>query len=1515
MYLDWVLTIVAILIIVFLLYAIYHLVQPNPEGFIVVQTPQQQYSIPELKAVTGRYIRIRPSLNPAADGYLTISQIQVIDINGTNVAFKKGVIATASSFGGSDIDRAYGKLVEVGDIYMLAPGESEGPECVIDGVTFPRNGLTNVFETRNQNSGPEDSATDTEYLEIDLGSNMLITSVIYTGRGDAETRDIVTIDGWKVQLTQVKRNKDIRLEIWNASRVRTYKGLFPCDNPELDKVQTVKIPDTMYGVNLKSSGVFEVKDTINIPNVESFRAFAQPFLNYKLPPTREEDLGASPIVLANAPMIKNIHKIYSSTSIDISNNIFLPILADSPVTFYYDLYAQSGCGKICAQDTNGVKKCTAADPPPYPYCKPNQVTLPGITETLSIEILGRASQEALNEMRDSISYCRLLYLGSPPAIENFVRIHFSTDQTNPIAMKAFLRKDTTTANLPSSATATSALNAQAPPERFCVPDVIQTFRNGQFVTTFSIQNQAWNQAHCTREITCDVLGLIPFASRNFLVSWIANRVVRYKRFVNSLLSNLSAAREELNAANAGVARAEAEQAAAADPRNFTPTENAIVSGSVLVAGLSIATGNPFFALGAAGMIGGISAVKSVIEQFKINKAKIAQAEVQAMYNSVINAGANVNNRVVLSEVSIPLIIPVYIDISSKNALNSLAQQFYEFLGGQFNITYIYDVLPLGSTMLDIRFDLVIHDDMSEISGPINDLKAQYKRIQTATTVSKDILDQSTADYEKELSTLEETSIQSVSNPFKGAVARIFYTGGVKPGNSLCTKGRISSNIRITGMIFDDRAVTSFIPELNGGIPVALGANPGNINFQPTIKYTKNETESLDCRNSDILRRIFNDYIQLVSNVANKYPLLTATPPLDVKKGILFINTVIGASQLTPKSCTLTWTESLYDTTTNIPINPLGGSGGTVAPITRSATFTYTADDSTWYNSELTLSLGGLKLLSASEATAANIMPFNPPLVFTKPLPVRASLENLSNVCPKASCEDVDVLYSLVDQYNSDPTLPGTIMTVTHAFTPNPNQCDVKVSINYDSTIQDIKGDDIRDPVTGITKTVYKTIKKGTVTYDSVGGNLTQGSKSMPYSGIKDNVTLALYTAPDPSTCIYNLANAGVEGSGTSIQSNTPALFTPMIYTNELIKRNEKQLGSSINKIQTDFTQVLGSTKDTLKAYRVDTYRAYGNIYSKNGLGGLCSAKCNDVSIQTMMKDYYNKQLVPGVQIKTFLNIAQTEPTVCEATFNTDATDTPFSYKFFFDTTGSTLSSGAAPNVQQTPVCRITNAKQISITSPTDEQILDIKKEMSAVITESFTSNRQPSPASIVESEALDVRGFGKDLVRNFMSGIKDTQYELPLKQQEPERELRDAPPSYKFLRFTPTATRGAAGPVNVGKFTFFYQGRPLLLNGSVTNPMGTWEGNMADVTGTAGTSGWSDAHKKPLVFAFRYPIAVDAYSFTTAVPEAGIEGDPVSWRLEGSHNGTFWTVVDSQQNFPTPVRRFTELEKIYLNRS
>jgi len=422
-----------------------------------------------------------------------------------------------------------------------------------------------------------------------------------------------------------------------------------------------------------------------------------------------------------------------------------------------------------------------------------------------------------------------------------------------------------------------------------------------------------------------------------------------------------------------------------------------------------------------------------------------------------------------------------------------------------------------------------------------------------------------------------------------------------------------------------------------------------------------------------------------------------------------------------------------------------------------------------------------------------------------------------------------------------------------------------------------------------------------------------------------SITLAMYVKLDPLTCSYTLLDASGQNSGYSIQANTPKLFAPMIYSNELIKRNIGKLdstgsltlsgpaGSAINAIQTDFTNAQGSTKQMMKSYRMQTHTIAGGINTLTSCPN--SPACNTSSIQNMIKDYFKTNVVTtGEQIDTILRTSSIDGKSCDATFTTTSART-LTNRFLFSPT-CTINGHIGTNDLIGNLATGANNQRI-----TDEQILDIRKELSTTIQESFIPYKNPSvsaftnysAAPTVISEALDVRSFGQDSGRNGDYSIKDAQFETPLIQKFPPKKRIAKPAAYKFLRFTPFETRSPnAASVNVGKFIFFYDSYPLFLKGTVTNPMGTWEGKMADVIGPDIRPGWSDAHKKSLTFAFSSPVAVDAYSFTTALPEMGIAGDPVSWKLEGSTNGTFWTILDTQKAFPTPITRFADLDKIYI---
>lgn len=135
---------------------------------------------------------------------------------------------------------------------------------------------------------------------------------------------------------------------------------------------------------------------------------------------------------------------------------------------------------------------------------------------------------------------------------------------------------------------------------------------------------------------------------------------------------------------------------------------------------------------------------------------------------------------------------------------------------------------------------------------------------------------------------------------------------------------------------------------------------------------------------------------------------------------------------------------------------------------------------------------------------------------------------------------------------------------------------------------------------------------------------------------------------------------------------------------------------------------------------------------------------------------------------------------------------------------------------------------------------------------------------------------------------------------------------FQFYRFTPTKMRSSMmRNSRHGDFCqlcalhFQHHGTPLLMSqATVTNPGGRnlpGDGPEHLVDGKLSTK-WADAHRGAVVLKFPSPVLVDAISFTTAadMPEC----DPLCWILEGSRNGSSWTLLHSQARpFPMPTAR------------
>ena len=130
------------------------------------------------------------------------------------------------------------------------------------------------------------------------------------------------------------------------------------------------------------------------------------------------------------------------------------------------------------------------------------------------------------------------------------------------------------------------------------------------------------------------------------------------------------------------------------------------------------------------------------------------------------------------------------------------------------------------------------------------------------------------------------------------------------------------------------------------------------------------------------------------------------------------------------------------------------------------------------------------------------------------------------------------------------------------------------------------------------------------------------------------------------------------------------------------------------------------------------------------------------------------------------------------------------------------------------------------------------------------------------------------------------------------------PAVYRYFRFVPVTLRGGQNMVQLAEFQMLINATRLA-GATATNPGGS-NSQSAGEGASKGTdndlgSKWLDANKQPLVLDFGTAVAATGYRIATA--NDAQERDPVSWRVEGSQNGTSWALVDEQSNvFPTTQR-------------
>ena len=363
------------------------------------------------------------------------------------------------------------------------------------------------------------------------------------------------------------------------------------------------------------------------------------------------------------------------------------------------------------------------------------------------------------------------------------------------------------------------------------------------------------------------------------------------------------------------------------------------------------------------------------------------------------------------------------------------------------------------------------------------------------------------------------------------------------------------------------AVFTFNPMYNGGFVKPLTSGVGNMNYQPTIKFTNtNDPPDINCQSH--ARRIMHDYMMNITNsdfqkqngtyYENGYNYF-------VSSITAYGEGVAPAVLSNAKACKFRWNEQKVEAVTN----------KLVETIDRTGTFIYIKSVYDWkvsndyfdpVNSVITTS------------DTADLTPFSSPIEMKIPTITEVNLDTLNDRCPTKTCSDLDVIDSLIKTYNNQNS--DTILRVVKAVTPTPTQCEFECY-----------------------------------------------TKSSGESRKRIRINLDIVIDPATYICNYNYRDGGIvteADNGTYIQSNTPMLTQVYNYTSEMMGVFKKSVNDIYTNLSTMVQPHISQSGDGMASavikYRQDTWGAFGEV---KGLS-TCSLQCGDPQvIYNFLSQYRN----------------------------------------------------------------------------------------------------------------------------------------------------------------------------------------------------------------------------------------------------------------------------------------------------
>ena len=202
----------------------------------------------------------------------------------------------------------------------------------------------------------------------------------------------------------------------------------------------------------------------------------------------------------------------------------------------------------------------------------------------------------------------------------------------------------------------------------------------------------------------------------------------------------------------------------------------------------------------------------------------------------------------------------------------------------------------------------------------NELNLAVNNLQTQTQISEGSNISLSNIIQRSENTNVVTDITNLQNQYNSTINAAYdlsnMINGIETDVARLFITVTNSNFTINAISLGINAALSYNKLYNGNIDVPI-MGQGNVNYQPTIRYTKNVKPPIQCGNVEFMKTAANLYRDTVfTDISN---VVLSNIPYNSNEGLVVVDKILGFQQIDDKTCGYTWVETQYDDFTNKPV--------------------------------------------------------------------------------------------------------------------------------------------------------------------------------------------------------------------------------------------------------------------------------------------------------------------------------------------------------------------------------------------------------------------------------------------------------------------------------------------------------------------------------------------------------------------------------------------------------------------